>query len=338
MIINVFALGKTVGFHSSFGGVSPAQIALEQPTFLVPDGRTFALWSFIYFFQGLFSIYQVIPCFQNSHAAVTTARFWVVLLFTTNCLFLVVFCRRVYWLSSLLIVVQDIALVQIYRMMKINYGSIDRYQTADMMIPTYWVEECSQTTARLGGSDKLPSECKLLHPWYLKVFFIGFSGNISWLALTTLANLTISIGSEGWRQSNAVTIPSGGNVTTLYVNGSEGFSIAGLCFAAGVACVLAVRNCDVPYALGLVWALLGVYRAQTSHPYAGAFISKAVADWTLALAITVAVAALVGLIKAVIETFRAKILLRGSEEGAEQSDRYFLVSCGDADVGMAEGQ
>merc|ERR1712032_31402 len=80
IIMNVLA-GENFG---SFGGQSNKEVAEETPTFITPDGLTFSVWSVIYLFQGLFAIYQVIPCFQNSHAGVSRSRFWVVALFVAT--------------------------------------------------------------------------------------------------------------------------------------------------------------------------------------------------------------------------------------------------------------
>merc|ERR1712151_68629 len=101
----------------SFGGASNSQLSKEQPTFVTPDGMTFSVWGMIYLFQALFSVYQVIPCFQNSHAGVSKARFWVVVLFLGNCLWLPVFSNRLYWLALMLILAMDLSLVMIYRTM-----------------------------------------------------------------------------------------------------------------------------------------------------------------------------------------------------------------------------
>merc|ERR1719183_2806653 len=148
VVMNVLA-GESFG---SFGGKSNSQIAQEQPSFVTPNGLTFSVWSIIYLFQGLFSIYQVIPCFQNSHTGVSRARFWVVVLYILNCVWLVVFSYKLYWLAFLLMLLMDVSLVMIYRVMKINYGAVDLTQDADMLLPSAILEDRQHTEDRLSRS------------------------------------------------------------------------------------------------------------------------------------------------------------------------------------------
>lgn len=306
VIFNILA-GEEFG---SFGGASNRQIAEEQPTFLTPDGLTFSVWGIIYLFQGLFSLYQVLPCYQNSHEGVSRARFWVVALFISNCLWLPVFSHRLYWLAFMLMLVMDVSLVMIYRSMFINYGAVDRTQGADMLLPSTLLEDREHTMSRVGGSGKLPG--RMLHPWPIKVLcFTGFSTNSSWLAVASMVNLLVATGTSGWRQPYTVEVPSmNGNMstianTTVYVNGNEDFTIMGVCLVATIACVMAVRNCDVPYALVAIWALGGVNRAQGSKAANGfpeQAMSKPIADWTTAMMVLVAIAAAIGLVKAIAES------------------------------------
>lgn len=280
---------------NNFGGISIGSVSREQPTFLTPDGATFSVWALIYLLQGIFSVYQVLPCVQNSHAGVSRARLWIIVLFVSNCLWLPVFCHKLFWPGFMLMLVMVVALVMIYRIMKINYGAVDRTQSADMLLPSVVVEDREDTTARFGGSDTLPTA--LLHPWSVKLLcFSGFSANISWLAVASMANFMIASGSEGWHQSINVTAAK-----TILVNGSENFAIMGVCLVAAIASVLAVRNCDIPYALVAIWALGGVNRAQNSRSYG----RQAIADWASAMMVVVAIAALVGLAKAIFESVRA---------------------------------
>lgn len=302
VIMNILA-GEAFG---SFGGASNSQLSKEQPTFLTPDGVTFSVWGIIYLFQALFSIYQVIPCYQNSHTGVSRARFWVALLFLGNCLWLPVFSNRLYWVAFMLMLVMDLSLVMIYRTMNINYGVVDRTQSADMVFPSVALEDEEVTRARLGDSAKL-KESTLIHPWPIKLLcFVGFSTNISWLAVASMVNLLVATGSSGWHQ--AYTVAGNNTLTsithTVYVNGNEAFVVMAVCLVAAIACVLAVRNSDVPYALVAIWALGGVNRAQSVKAPAGfpeEAMSKQIADWAIAMMVVVAVATVVGLAKAVVQ-------------------------------------
>ena len=297
----------------SFGGGSNTEISKEQPTFITPDGMTFSVWGIIYLFQGLFTIYQVLPFFQNSHSGVSRARFWVAVLFLGNCLWLPVFANRLFWLAFLIMLVMDLSLVMIYRMMVINYGAVDLTQGADMLFPSTVVEDAEETSSRLGNPEKLPG--LMAHPVAIKILcFVGFSTNISWLAVASMVNLVVATGTSGWHQPYTVLVPSVTNATnmvttTIYVNGSADFAIMGVCLVGLIACVLAVRNCDVPYALVAMWALGGVYRAQASKAPSGypeEAMNKQIACWALGMIVTVAIATVIGLVKAIWETLRAR--------------------------------
>lgn len=328
VVMNILA-GESFG---SFGGESNTQIAEEQPTFLTPDGLTFSVWSVIYLFQGLFSIYQVIPCFQNSHTGVSRARFWVVVLYIGNCLWLVVFSHKLYWLSFLLMLIMDFSLVMIYRMMNINYGAVDLTQGAGMFLPSVILEDKDDTLDRVKGSDKFRG--MYLHPWPVKLLcFVGFSANISWLAVASMVNLLVAAGASGWHQSYTINIPSPLNATVMvptvtYVNGNQDFVIMAVCLVAAIACVLAVRNCDVPYALVAMWALGGVNRAQGSRPLRGfpeAAMSKSIADWSASMLIVVLIAVVIGLVKAIAESIYA---CKANSKQSQENDGIHYTDAG----------
>jgi len=341
VVLNVLA-SETFG---SFGGESNKQISEEQPTFLTPDGLTFSVWFIIYLFQGLFSIFQVIPCFQNSHSGVSRSRAWVVVLYGTNCLWLVVFSYKLYWLAFWLMLVMDVSLIMIYRMMKINYGAIDLTQDADMLLPSAILEDKEHTENRLSRSRNNRSGM-LLHPWPVKVLcFVGFSANLSWLVVASMMNLLVAAGHDGYHKQFTTLIQSPVNSsmipTVTYVNGSPDFAIMAVCLVATIAFVLAVRNCDVPYAMVTIWALWGVNRAQGSKAPAGfpeVAMIKSIVDWTAGMIIVVLFAVVIGLVKAIIETVNARRAInsnkyskkgagiRYTEDGMPYTERGILYS------------
>jgi len=316
VIMNVLASEK----FGSFGGVSLRQNSKEQPTFLTPVDYTFSVWGIIFLFQGLFSIYQVIPCFQNSHAGVSRARFWVIVLYIVECLWLVVFSHKQYWLALALMLIMDVSLVMIYRMMKINYGAVDLAQSASMLLPSVVIEDKEHTLDRLSGSEKFSG--MMLHPWPVKLLcFVGFSTNISWLVVSSVVDILVATGSSGWHQTYTSLIPSPHNGTVMvptvaYVNGDPHFVVAAVCLVALIACVLAVRNCDIPYALVTIWALWGVNRAQGSKAPEGfpeVAMSKSIADWTAAMIIVVFISVGIGLVKAIVEIIYVRKVMKQSE-------------------------
>ena len=304
VIMNVLASEQ----FGSFGGASNAALSAEQPTFITPDGLTFSVWGIIYLFQGIFTIYQVLPCFQNSHAGVARARFWVAVLFLGNCLWLPVFSNRLYWLAFLLMLVMDLSLVMIYRTMMINYGAVDLTQSTSMLLPSAATEDAEQTSSRLGHPEKIPGT--LTHPTAIKILaFVGFSTNISWLAVASMVNLVVATGTSGFNTAITVTNATSMVDTTVYVNGTPDFAIMAVCLVGLLACILVIRNGDVPYAVVAMWALGGIYRAQAvkaANGYPVEAMDKNIACWCVGMIITVAIATVVGLGKAIWETVRAR--------------------------------
>lgn len=318
----------------SFGGSSNAQVSNEHPTFLTPDGLTFSVWSVIYTFQGLFTIYQIIPIFQNSHAGVSRARFWVVVLYVANCLWLPVFSHELFWLAFMLMLVMDVSLVMIYRMMTINYGAVDRTQGADMFLPSKVLEDKKETLDRHELEDTHQIPLPLLHPWPVKLIcFVGFSTNISWLTVATMVNLLVAAGQDGWHKAFEVvkTSVNGTEATamvteTVYVNGSEQFVVMAVCLVALIACILAIRNGDVPYALVAMWALGGVHRAQSAKPAGGypeQAMSSQISCWALAMIITIAVVVVAALAKNVVESLAARSTITAGDTATDASEHLY---------------
>jgi len=219
-------------------------------------------------------------------------------------------------------VVMDVSLIMIYRAMVINYGAVDLTQAADMLLPSVAVEDEDETILRV-GENKAHLHNTMLHPLPIKILcFTGFSTNISWLAVASIVNVVLAIGTEGWRKSYTVLLGDSPNVLlgdspngttaivqkTIYVNGSEDFAIMAVCLVALIACVLSVRNCDIPYGLVAIWALGGVYRAQGNQApkgYPEQAMSKPIEDWAGAMMVVVTIAVVIGLAKASFETVRA---------------------------------
>jgi len=282
----------------SFGGGSNSEISAENPTFVTPDGLTFSVWSIIYGFQCVFAVYQVVPCFQNSYVRLNNARPWIVLLFIGNCLWLPLFSNRRWFASWLMMIVMDVCLIQIYRQLRIQYGSADPQQGPAELLPVVTTVRTTRTTETA--------------PWYAKILlFVGFSTNLAWLVVASVVNTLVAIGNSGWSQTFNVlqntTNESGTFMVSkqVHVMGNVDFAICATMLVAALAVVVAIRNSDVPYACVSMWALWGVYRAQAVEAPTGfpeEAMSSAIADWALAMIVVIFVATLVGLAKAIVES------------------------------------
>ena len=114
-----------------------------------------------------------------------------------------------------------------------------------------------------------------------------------------------------------------------------------VCLAATIACALAIRNSDIPFAMVTIWALWGVNRAQGSKAPAGfpeVAMNKSIADWTAGMIIVVLFAVVIGLVKAIIETVHARRAInsnkyskrgggiRYTEDGMPYTERGILYS------------
>merc|ERR1719183_589302 len=228
----------------------------------------------------------------------------------------------------------DVSLVMIYRVMKINYGAVDRAQDTSMLLPSVVLEDDADTQDRMhgsGGKSKI-----VLHPWPVKLLcFVGFSTNISWLTVASVVNFLVATGTSGFHQAYTTLRPSPLNATVMtptvtYVNGNPDFVVMAVCLVALVACVLAVRNCDIPYALVAMWALGGVNRAQGSNAPNGfpeEAMSKAIADWAAAMIFVVLIAVVIGSVKAIVEIHYSR---KADTKQAERADNIHYTDEGEA--------
>merc|ERR1712157_428184 len=141
----------------------------------------------------------------------------------------------------------------------------------------------------------------------------------SWLTVATMVNLLVAAGQDGWHKAFEVvkTSVNGTEATamvteTVYVNGSEQFVVMAVCLVALIACILAIRNGDVPYALVAMWALGGVHRAQSAKPAGGypeQAMSSQISCWALA--------------KNVVESLAARSTITAGDTATDASEHLY---------------
>lgn len=149
-------------FVESLGGLDNAKISNSNPTYLTPDGLTFAIWGVIYLGEFVFSVFQALPANHDDKEFVA-ARPYVIAAFLLNASWLVIFSFKLWWLSTAVIAAYLGALFTVYREMHINY---------------------------------LFSSSKSLV--YRACSFIGFSANIAWVTIATVLNLTLTLRQNGY--------------------------------------------------------------------------------------------------------------------------------------------
>jgi hypothetical protein len=143
----------------------------ENPTYVSPDGLTFAIWGIIYLFEACLVVAQLFP---GDHEEVFTRKCRVLQLdvrqrltiaFLANAVWLPIFSARKWWLSQVVIVVYLAALVSLY---------------ADVNVRT------------VRGA-------------YEQVFIAApISLNLSWIVVATFLGLTVCARQSGWVDAHGV--------------------------------------------------------------------------------------------------------------------------------------
>lgn len=256
-----------------FNGTDNAQIARENPTYLSPDGATFSIWGFIYLFEALLVVYQLLPACANVPALAGHTRAWLSAAFLVNAAWLPIFSFHRWWLSFAVIVAYLGALLKTYQSMHIDYGSHQ-------------------------------------HKVHTKIVaFTGISLNTAWVVVATLLNFTIVSRNSGiivteiaTGVNNATSGKVAGDTMVAVVGGNVDWAVLCVVLAASVALYRAARFADVPYAFVTAWALGGIYRMQTyaqnaDFPTDGK--SEDLARWAITFSLIVGVAGLGAVAKAI---------------------------------------
>lgn len=277
IISNALSTGTKI-----FNNTDNAQIARENPTYLSPDGQTFAIWGFIYLFETFLVIYQALPRFAETAVfADGKVRHWLTAAFILNAIWLPIFSYHRWWLSFIVIVGYLFTLNKTYEALHVQYGS--------SFVPTS-----------------------------VKVFaFTGISLNFAWVSIATLLNFTIVSRNSGIIVTHVlagnITATTAGSVGPLFneavIGGNVDWAIAMGCVAALISCYRAIRFADVPYSFVTSWALAGIYRMQMyasneNFPTEGK--SQDLATWSLVLSLMVAAFGFFGLGKGIYEVCTTK--------------------------------
>jgi hypothetical protein len=106
-------------------GDDNGKISNENPTYITPDGFTFAIWGLIYLFEGMLIVAQALP--QSDDVFLRECRFTnldvrqrLCIAFLANALWLPVFTKRLWWFSEVIILVYLAALASVYLDVNVN--------------------------------------------------------------------------------------------------------------------------------------------------------------------------------------------------------------------------
>lgn len=117
----LMAASNSLAMRKVFGGKDNKQLSDERPTYVTPDGATFAVWGFIYLFEMLLVVAQLFP---SEHAEGLLARRCpltglnvrarLILAFVLNGLWLPVFNNERFWPALAIMAAYLAALLSAY--------------------------------------------------------------------------------------------------------------------------------------------------------------------------------------------------------------------------------
>ncbi len=94
---------------NAYYGSSIGEVSKNNPTYLTPDGITFIIWTFIYFFQLLLVIYQ----YRNQNL-IEYARVPLILAFTSNGIWCIFWYYNYWWIQFADILIYLFSLIFLY--------------------------------------------------------------------------------------------------------------------------------------------------------------------------------------------------------------------------------
>ncbi|CAK0831190.1 unnamed protein product [Prorocentrum cordatum] len=206
------------GSGSTIGDVSDA-----FPTYITPDGTTFAIWGVIYLMWLVFVVAQfgigVCPCFDGSWMYMGNGiRYLISVAFALNGVWLPLYTMKLFWAA--LIVIAAYLVVLVVCIVAVN----------------------GRTVVRPGFpcSGIIQYVC----------FAAPITLNAAWLVVATAANFFTVFGQLGWKDVYGVA-------------GSPQAAMLVVLLATSLAIAVAIGAYDAAWPLATAWALLGLYRMHS---------------------------------------------------------------------------
>lgn len=168
----VMVLSNVFSQRKLFGGKDNKTISDEHPSFVSPDGKTFAIWGFIYLLETLLVIAQAVPSEhteelfgQQCPITGLDVRARLALAFLSNAFWLPVFSNEWFWGALAIMAVYLGFLVSVYKDLNVTTtGSILQYLT----------------------------------------FAAGIAMNTSWIVVAFLVSMIFCAGEAGWKDERGV--------------------------------------------------------------------------------------------------------------------------------------
>lgn len=219
----VMAISNYLAQKKFFGGKDNKELSDTHPTYLSPDGFTFAIWGIIYLLELVMVLAQLFAWSPQSKVSVDAVfeqkclitgldlRQRLVIAFIANSMWLPVFNNECFFAA--------LAIMGIYLGFLLS-------ATLDL----------SSATAGFPLTNAVLSS--------------GVAMNASWIVVAFSLSIFFCAGELGWKDKHGVA-------------GSVPAAIAVIVLVCSIGCARAVLECELAWAFVAAWALRGIYRMQT---------------------------------------------------------------------------
>lgn len=120
------------------GGNTTQQLSDDLPNLFVPAGITFSIWTFIYIFLGLFSIYQIRDIFKTDKIEmkyVDDIGYFFIVGSIANVTWIFLWHYKLVPLSLIFMIVLLLSLIMIYLRLKIGKSEVSKIEKVAVHVP-----------------------------------------------------------------------------------------------------------------------------------------------------------------------------------------------------------
>jgi hypothetical protein len=120
------------------GGNTTEELSDALPNLFVPQGITFSIWTIIYIFLGLFSVYQIRDIFKTDKIEMKyldNIGYFFIIGSIANVTWIVLWHYKLVPLSLILMIILLLSLIMIYLRLKIGKSEISRIEKVAVHVP-----------------------------------------------------------------------------------------------------------------------------------------------------------------------------------------------------------
>lgn len=206
-----------------FGGKDNKELSDTHPTYLSPDGFTFAIWGMIYLLELIMIVAQAVGWSPEDKLSIEG-------IFRKRCMFTGLDVR------------QRLIIAFMANSLWLPLFNNECFFSALGVMAVYL---CFLLSAHL---DLLAATAGF--PLSNIVFSSGVAMNASWILVAFLLSIFFCGGELGWKDKHGVA-------------GSVSAAIVGALVVCSIGSARALLECDLSWAFVAAWALQGIYRMQT---------------------------------------------------------------------------